>query len=57
MFVFNSWPKNNTPFTKNRREIVTIQKNDRLGFISFEKAFSSYTIYLTYDGSIEKVKK
>jgi hypothetical protein len=27
------------PFTKNRREIVTIQKNDRLGFISFEKAF------------------
>jgi hypothetical protein len=28
------------PFTKNRREIVTIQKNDRLGFISFEKAFS-----------------
>jgi hypothetical protein len=29
------------PFTKNRREIVTIQKNDRLGFISFEKAFVS----------------
>jgi hypothetical protein len=27
------------PFTKNRREIVTIQKNDRLGFISFEMAF------------------
>jgi hypothetical protein len=28
------------PFTKNRREIVTIQKNDRLAFISFDKAFS-----------------
>jgi hypothetical protein len=27
------------PFTKNRREIVMILKNDRLGFISFEKAF------------------
>jgi hypothetical protein len=27
------------PFTKNWREIVTIQKHDRLGFISFEKAF------------------
>jgi hypothetical protein len=27
------------PFTKNQREIVTIQKNDRLGFISFDKAF------------------
>jgi hypothetical protein len=25
------------PFTKNRREIVTIQKNDRLGFISFKR--------------------
>jgi hypothetical protein len=35
-------PKNNTPFTKNRREIVTIQKNDRLGFISFEKAFKGH---------------
>jgi hypothetical protein len=29
------------PFTKNRQEIVTIQKNDRLGFISFEKPFIS----------------
>jgi hypothetical protein len=26
---------------KNRREIVTMQKNDGLGFISFEKAFSN----------------
>jgi hypothetical protein len=33
------------PFTKNRREIVTIQKNDRLGFISFEKAFSVSRCY------------
>jgi hypothetical protein len=30
---FNSdpGPKNNTPFTKNRREIVTMQKNDGVG--------------------------
>jgi hypothetical protein len=29
------------PSTKNRREIVTMQKIDGLGFISFEKAFST----------------
>jgi hypothetical protein len=41
--IAQSCPKYVTyaPFTKNRREIVMIQKNDRLGFISFEKAFSS----------------
>jgi hypothetical protein len=33
--------KKYAPFTKKRREIVTMQKNDRLGFILFEKAFSS----------------
>jgi hypothetical protein len=42
MFVFNSdpAPKNNTPFTKNLREIFLCKKMLGLGAISFDKAFS-----------------
>jgi hypothetical protein len=31
LFIFISCPKNNTLFTKNRRENVTMQKNDGVG--------------------------
>jgi hypothetical protein len=37
------------PFTKNRREIVTMQKNDVLGFISFEKADPAPEGYISKD--------
>jgi hypothetical protein len=40
LFVFNSWPKKQHSLYKKSAEIVTIKKNDILGFISFEKAFS-----------------
>jgi hypothetical protein len=40
LFIFISCPKNNTPFTKNRREIFLCKKMMGLGAISFDKAFS-----------------
>jgi hypothetical protein len=31
LFIFISCPKNNTPFTKNRREIFSCKKNNGVG--------------------------